>query len=177
MNKINPPYFPMMILIGLMIATGYIFYLYYDLRITANKLQVETGSISTNRTNLRNLSLLLPRLSPEMKEWSKSLPASEEEVALFASFLDRVAKEQNVVMDIHFGDFPTVSDISGKKMQTLPLDITIEGSYQGIIQFIGQISTSKYFYKIDKLSLTKPDLKPSVKTIIVGWLIMGENKQ
>lgn len=162
-----------LILIGVMLGSVCLFYLLFKGLVVTNKLKAEVALVSANQARLDKLILTMPTLSSEFESLKKTLPSSEEEVAQFAAYLELVAKEQDLVITINFNDFPKSSVISGKKMETLVTDVTLEGSYGGVTNFVKQISNSNYFYKIDKLSIARQEPRLGVKAVLNGLLIMN----
>ncbi|OGD73293.1 hypothetical protein A3K29_04135 [Candidatus Collierbacteria bacterium RIFOXYB2_FULL_46_14] len=144
---------------------------------SVNKLKVEVVRQEANMIKLDDLSREMPRLSNEAVRYSNTLPADEYEVANFTAVVERFAKESGLTISNHFDDFPKQVDIAGKNMLGLGMEITLEGSFQGLTSFFSKLSSMQYFFKVDKITILKHEVKTGVKAIVNGSLIMGVEKK
>ncbi len=161
----------------LVIIVSYLYYQLHQQLIKNINLQGDVNQISINQAKLTDLTTTVPTLNSKVQDWKKTIPSSEREVAQFAALLEQFANDQKLNIDIHFEDFPATTKISEVDMSTLALTVILEGSFQGVTQFIHSISNSSYFFKIDKLSLTNLLIRPGVKATVNGLLIVNFNKQ
>lgn len=170
---------PVLHLILLLLLIGFAGFLFYvtarQLELT-NRFQAEVDQIVANQSRLSDLAVSLPSLTGETGAWSKTLPVTEKDVAAFAVQIEQLAKTQGLVSSLDLEDFPGPIDVSGRYLTGLGVDITLEGSYQGVTNFVFALGNLPYFYKIDKLTLTKQETRLGVKAILNGALIMNLNE-
>jgi len=141
---------------------------------SVNKLKQEVSRLEINIVKLADLSNEVPPLSDETLRYANTLPANENEVANFTGVVERFAQESNLTILNHFDDFPKQVDVIGKNMFGLGMEITLEGSFQGVNGFFSKLSTMQYFFKADKITLLKNEVNSGIKVIVKGSLIMGD---
>ncbi len=173
MKRTQPPIIYIAILIGLLVACGLLFYLAASQITLANKTEAAVKLLAQNQAKLVELSDSLPQLAGIARSWSGSLPANESEVAIFASRIEQIANSQKLVFSLNFDDFPGPVEVNGVNIIGLGASITLEGSFTAISNFLTALSDLPYFFKTDRLTLTKRDSGPGVKTIINGALMLN----
>jgi len=144
---------------------------------SVNKLKQEVSRLEINIVKLADLSNEVPPLSDETLRYANTLPANENEVANFTGVVERFAQESDLTILNHFDDFPKQVDVIGKNMFGLGMEITLEGSFQGVNGFFSKLSTMQYFFKADKITLLKNEVNSGIKVIVNGSLIMGVEKK
>ncbi len=167
----KPPTTRLSILFILVVLCGVGFYYVENKIKTTNNLLSEIDYISNSHTQLEDLKLSIPTLTEDINNWKNTLPSTEDEVAIFATRVEQIAKGQGIITAIDFDDFPGPITVLGHEVNGLGADITLDGSYRGLTNFMSEISTLPYFYKVDKLTITKHETKLGVKTTINGVLI------
>lgn len=172
--KTKTPIFHLIILFLLLVFFVFIFIKLKEKILITNMLQSEVNVILDNQSRLDRLTKDLPLLKNEIGVWSKTLPRTEGDVAVFASTVEKAARDQGLVITLHFDDFPEVVGVLGLKVPGLGSDVVLEGSFAGVTKFISTLSELPYYFKIDKLIAIKSDLKHGVKVTLSGILMMSE---
>lgn len=145
--------------------------------VEANNLRREVVQQRENLEKLNLLSAVLPDLTTEMADYLKTLPLNEAEVADFAAFVEKTARDLSLVITFHFDDFPKPLNVSGQNIFGLGSDMVVEGSFSGLTTFLSNLSAARYFFKIDKLTVIKHESKIGVKASISGALMMNIQKK
>ncbi len=173
MKQTTQPTINLVVLFILTIAAGVLFYFTQQQQAKVRLLTAEVSQLENNRQKLDSLRQEVPSLSLETRSWLDALPRDETAIARFAAELERIAREQRLTIVLDFDDFPGPIDVSGKYIDGLGSQISLEGTFQGVTNFLGQLSAIPYYYKIDKITLTKPDSQPGVKAVINGAIMMS----
>lgn len=174
--KTKLPIFHLLFLILLMVGVGVLFYRTEKNIKEANLLQVEVDRQKTNINKLEELTTVFPTLTREMSVYLKTLPTSEAEVAAYAAMVETLAKESGLTIANHFDDFPKTLDISGKNILGLGMEVTLEGSFQGLTKFFTGLTTLPYYFKVDKILILNRETKNGVKAVVNGALMMNTSK-
>lgn len=172
MNKNSTPTIHVLFLILAIIVTGSVFFIAQRQISLDNRLQAEAELLRRNREKLGELANILPSFNADMKRWADTLPGNEAEVATFAAQIERLAGNQNLTFELNLDDFPGPVDVNGHYVDGLGAGITVDGAYQGVTNFLTNMSALPYYFKIEKLTITKNETKPGVKAIINGALMM-----
>ncbi len=175
--NIKQPALHIVLLLLVLSLVGIMFYRTEKSFVEINKLQIEVGRQEENIAKLAELSTTLPTLSSELSTYMKTLPSSETDVADFALLVEQNAKSLGLVISNHFEDFPRPIDVLGKNITGLGMEITVDGTYQGLTSFFARISALPYFFKIDKITILKHETKTGIKAIINGSLMMNIEKK
>lgn len=176
MKRTSLPTIHLILLLLVLAVSGILFYLTQRQMSSVNRLQAEVNLISQSRNKLADLSENLPVVLTEAGAWRQTLPENEEDVARFATEIEQMAKAQGLVFALDFDDFPGPIDVGGKYIDGLGADVTLEGSYQGVTNFLTRLSGLPYFFKVDKLALSTHESGTGVKAVINGALMMDLNK-
>lgn len=158
-------------LLGIAIA---LFWLTQNVLRDRNFRLAEIDSLVENRSKLTEVNAVLPQIESEEVIWRDYLPSSEEEVADFASSIEGLARNESMDVTLDFDDFLTQVDIAGKFVTGLGLSITLEGSYQGMTSFFGELNDLPYFFKTDKITILKHETRSGIKATVRGSLIMSK---
>ena len=134
----------------------------------------EIDNLVENRARLDSANVLLSQIQADEAVWRGYLPSTEEDVAAFASSIERLTRVQTMDVTLDFDDFPAQVDIGGKFVTGLGLSITLEGSYQGLTNFFGELNKLSYFFKTDKITILKHETRNGIKATIRGSLIMSQ---
>jgi len=163
-----------LVIFAIFLAMGMVmFYLTQEqLRLTGLAL-ASADQLATSQTNLADLSVQLPVYTRQALIWQAALPANEKEVAGFAARIEQLARDNNLTIALTLDDFPGPVDVSGRYIAGVGTAINLEGGYADVTDFLFNLSRLPYFFKIDKLTLTKPDTGVGVKVIINGSLMMN----
>lgn len=173
MNKTKQPVIQLTVFAILLTATVVMFYFTQNQIRLASLVQAEVNQLSESRARLTELATLLPRYSLREKTWLSALPQNEKEVAAFAESLEQLAKANSLILTLGFDDFPGPVDVSGHYIAGVGAQISLEGSYAGISTFLANLANRPYYFKVDRMTLTKPDGRPGVKALIDGSLMMN----
>ena len=167
--------YPLSRLIGLAVLlaiAGWLTNLAGEQLKSTNRVQAEVNNLSLGIDKLDSLASTVPAVRPEVVVWQLALPGTEEEVAAFAQQVEALAKANNQTVSLNFDDFPQTVEVGSKVVDGLGTDMLLEGSFQGLVGFINQLSGAPYFYKIDKLTVIKNESKSGVKATLNGTLVM-----
>lgn len=175
--KTKLPIIHIIILILLMVGAGILFYRTENNFKEANRLQVEVDREKTNVDKLEGLFVLLPTLTRETVVYLKTLPTNESEVSIYATMVETLAKESGLTIVNHFDDFPKTLDVSGKNILGLGMEITLEGTFQGLTEFFTRLSALPYYFKVDKIMILNHETKTGVKAVVNGSLMMNTLKK
>lgn len=167
------PYFQIGLFVLSLIVCMVAFYFASRELLRTNRARVVVDDLAASRTKLTQLRTILPIYVESSKEWSKSLPATEKDVAAFAEEIEQMAKSAGIKFNLSFDDFPGPVDVTGNYMAGLGAEITLEGSFAGIAGFVNKLTESVYFFKIDKITMTKSEVKNGVRAILNGALMMN----
>lgn len=173
MKQSKQPYLQIGLFIFSLTVSMVLFYLAQRELVMTSRAGVVVDDLASSRIKLGQLRSILPSYVELSKEWSKSLPATEKDVATFAEEIELMAKSAGIVFSLSFDDFPGPVDVSGNYMAGLGAEITLEGSFAGITSFVNDLTDSVYFFKIDKLTMTKSEVKKGVRAILNGSLMMN----
>ena len=176
MKQTNQPVINLILLFILTIAAGVLFFVTQQQQATVRLLSAEVGQLDINRQRLIDVSDSLPSLSLETRNWLKTLPGNEMDIAAFAGELERIARRELLTFDLNLDDFPGPVDVSGRYIDGLGSQITLIGSFSGVTAFIAELTDIPYFFKVDKIAITKTDSQPGVKTVINGAIMMNLEK-
>lgn len=171
--KPRSPFIHLFLLSLLLISAGVLFYQIDKNLSEVESLQIEVDQQMSNVSKLADLKTQLPLFSREVNIYRKTLPASEVEVADFAATVEKMARSLGLSIVYHFDDFTESVDVSGQNIYGLGSEIVLEGSFQSLTTFLESLSELPYFFKIDKLTVTKHETKPGVKVSINGFLMMN----
>ncbi len=161
-------------ILGIFLAVAlFMFYLTQRRLMALSQTQARVNNLSNNQAKLSDLESNLPTFSVLGNSWLQTLPANEKDVAAFATQIESLAKTQNLTIILGFDDFPGPVDVLGHYIAGLGAQITLEGSFAGISNFLSNLSSLPYFFKIDKMTLTKPETKIGVKAVLNGALMMN----
>lgn len=160
----------------MIIAAGVLFFAAEKKITEVDKLQMEVEQQAENIEKLAILSSTLPQLTGEMNKFLETLPATEGDVAEFATSVEGIARGLGLTIAYRFDDFPKKVDVAGQNIYGLGSEISLEGSFQGLINFLSGLSNFPNFFKIDKITLLKHETKPGLKITINGFLIMNVEK-
>lgn len=152
----------------------FMFYLTQAQLMSVGRAQARVDDLTDNQRKLEELKTSLPTYSVLGSNWQKTLPANEKDVAAFAAGIEQLAKAQNLTIAISFDDFPGPVDVFGHYITGLGVEITLGGNFAGISGFLTDLSGLPYFFKVDKMTLTKPETKVGVKAVINGALMMNQ---
>lgn len=142
-----------------------------------NTLLNEVNLQSENVNRLTMLESTLPTLAVETKTYLKTLPSTESEVATFAAILESMARQENLSIVFHFDDFVKPVEISSQKMNGLGIGIDLNGAFDSLTKFVDKLSSLPYFFKIDKMTITKNENKSGMKAVLNGFLMMNIEKK
>ena len=173
MNKTKHPVIHLIVFVIFLAAAMVVFYYSQNEVRLASLAQAEVNQLSESRARLIELATLLPRYSSRAKSWLATLPQNEKEVAAFAGSLEQLAEANSLVLTLAFDDFPGPIDVSGHYIAGVGAEIALEGSYAGISIFLANLTDLPYYFKVDRMTLTKPDSRPGVKALINGSLMMN----
>lgn len=137
-----------------------------------NSLEQQIQVLRADEDRYNEDTLQYQNFQTLLNTWEKTLPKSEEEVAVFATAIESLAKSHSLVLNLDFEDFPGQVDIGGRYATGIGLDISLDGSYQNITTFLHRLDELTYFFKIDKLIITQQELKTGVKASLSGVLVM-----
>lgn len=175
--KTKPPFIHLFILFVFIVGNLILFYLTDKKLLLRNKLTLEISQQTDNINRLNELETSLPTLAKEMQILSKTLPTTEVDIANFASAVERIARESGLISVFHFDDFAQSVAISKQNVPGLGIAIDLNGNFQGVIGFLSKLSRLLYFYKIDKITITKNENKPGIKAVLNGFLITNIEKK
>ncbi len=173
MKETKQPVLHIIIFGLLLVAALFLFYLTQHQLTALSQAQAKANSLSENQSRLATLESSLPVNSILASTWLRTLPTNEKDVAAFATQIEGLAKAQSLTIDIRFDDFPGPVDISGHYIAGLGAEVTLMGSFTGVTNFLSNLSGLPYFFKIDKMTLTKPEAKSGVKAVFDGYLMMN----
>lgn len=175
--KTKPPYLHLAILFLILTIVGFLFLKTEKKIEEINSLLNEVNLQSENVNKLSVLESTLPTLADETKIYLKTLPATESEVATFAATLETMAREENLSIVFHFDDFVKPVEISSQKMSGLGIGIDLNGGFDSLTKFVEKLSSLPYFFKIDKMTITKNENKSGMKAVLNGYLMMNVEKK
>jgi Tfp pilus assembly protein PilO len=144
---------------------------------SVNKLLIEAEQHSTNLVKLDELRSTLPSMKGEITTYQKTLPSTESEVAVFAATLEKIAKESGMTIVFHMDDFTKIVEVSSQKINGLGIQLDLVGNFAGLVSFQTKLSELPFFFKIDKISVTKNENRPGLKAVFVGYLMMSGSKK
>lgn len=170
--KDQRPYIHLLILTLLLVLGGYLFFITQNQLKVTNRLQAEVDQLVSQQDKLLSLNVELPSLQPTIATWLASLPSTEDEVAVFAQEVERLAALHGQTVLIDFEDFPAPVDVGGRYIDGLGTDISLEGSFQGLTNFVTDLSRLQYFYKINRLTVTQHETRNGIKATLTGFLMM-----
>ncbi len=173
MTKTKQPIIHLTVFAFFLIAAMAVFYFAQNQIRRASLAQTEVNQLTESRDRLTELARLLPEYSSREKNWLSTLPQNEKEVAAFAGSLEQLAKANGLILILAFDDFPGPVDVSGHYIAGVGVEITLTGSYAGAASFLANLAKLPYYFKVDKMTLTKPDSRPGAKTVINGSLMMN----
>ncbi|OGD72387.1 hypothetical protein A3A84_01960 [Candidatus Collierbacteria bacterium RIFCSPLOWO2_01_FULL_50_23] len=163
------------IILGFFLAGALLlFYLTQRQLMLFSKTQARVDNLRNNQIKLDNLDSNLPTYSVLGNSWLRTLPANEKDVAAFATAVEGLAKAQNLTIALGFDDFPGPVDVLGHYIAGLGSEITLEGNYAGVTSFLAGLSNLPYFFKIDKMTVMKPETKVGVRAVFIGALMMNQ---
>lgn len=173
MNKTKQPIIHLTFFVIFLVAAMVVFYLTQNQIRKASLAMSELAQLTESRGRLNELTTLLPRYELLERSWLSTLPQNEKEVAAFAGSLEQLAKANGLVLELSFDDFPGPVDVSGHYIAGVGAEITIVGSYAGVTNFLANLTDLPYYFKVDKMTLTKPDSRPGLKAQLNGSLMMN----
>lgn len=160
---------------GIFLAAAlFMFYLTQRQLSSLALTQAKVNNLTDNQVKLVDLESSLPTYSVLGISWLSTLPANEKDVASFASQIEGLARASNLTIVLSFDDFPGPVDVLGHYITGLGSEITLQGSFAGVTNFLSGLSGLPYFFKIDKMTLTKPETKIGVKAVFFGALMMNQ---
>lgn len=173
MKKTAQPVIHIVLFVISLIISLVMFYVTQRQVAAVSKAQAIVDDLATNQSKVEILSNSLPDYKLMAENWARTLPVNEKDVATFASNIEQIAKSLNLSFSLNFDDFPGPVDVSGHYVAGLGAEITLEGSFSSVANFVTRLSDSPYFFKIDKITITKPETKNGVKTVLNGALMMN----
>lgn len=173
----KPPYLHLLILFLILCLVGFLFLRTEKKIEEINLLLNEVNLQSENVNKLAVLASTLPTLSDETKVYLKTLPATESEVATFAAVLESMAREDNLSIVFHFDDFVKPVEVSSQKMNGLGIGVDLNGGFEPLTEFVKKLSSLPYFFKIDKMTITKNENRSGMKAVLNGYLMMNIEKK
>lgn len=173
MSKTKQPIIHLTFFVIFLAAAMLVFYLTQNQVRKASLARAELVQLTESRGRLNELTTLLPRYELLERNWLSTLPQNEKEVAAFAEGLEQLAKASGLILELSFDDFPGPVDVSGHYIAGVGAQITLVGSYAGVTSFLASLSDLPYYFKVDKMTLTKPDSRPGLKAQFNGSLMMN----
>ena len=138
------------------------------------RLQTEVNQLNSDLTKLQDSAFLVANFDPSFSDWQRSLPRTEEDVAVFAARLEELSREFDLEIEINFDDFPRLTTVDKLSLTSLGTTLTLTGRYQNLTSFLSNLSRLPYFYQINKLTILEGD--PSgIKATLTGALFMYES--
>lgn len=173
MSKTKQPIIHLTVFVIFLTTVMTIFYLTQNQIRKTSLARAELAQLTESRGRLNELATLLPRYELLERNWLSTLPQNEKEVAAFAGSLEQLAKSNGLVLELSFDDFPGSVDVSGHYIAGVGAEITLVGSYAGMTNFLASLTDLPYYFKMDKMTLTKPDNRPGLKAQFDGSLMMN----
>lgn len=173
MDKTKQPIIHLTFFVIFLAAAMVVFYLTQNQIRKASLARAELAQLTESRGRLNELTTLLPRYELLERSWLSTLPQNEKEVAAFAGRLEQLARANGLLLELSFDDFPGPVDVSGHYIAGVGAQITLLGSYAGITNFLTGLADLPYHFKLDKMTLTKPDSRPGLKAEFNGSLMMN----
>lgn len=159
---------------AIFLVAGLVMFIYTQKQLRLiSTARAEVDQLAESQKRLTELATLLPTYSLSGRTWQMTLPENEKEVAGFAASIEAAAKGNGLTIGIGFDDFPGPVDVSGHYIAGVGAEITLTGSYSGVSAFLTRLASLPYYFKIDKMTLTKPENKVGVKAILNGSLMMN----
>jgi Tfp pilus assembly protein PilO len=92
----------------------------------------------------------LPEVQKYFDQFETTLPPAGKGYSLVSQELDDVARASKVVVqDLKFHQ----KEISGRDVDEIEIEATLDGDYGGIVRFLNQLQRSKNTYIVDSLGL------------------------
>ncbi len=173
MKETRQPILHIIVFAIFILVASVMFYLTQRQLITLGRVRAKVKGLSESQGRLVELESSLPAYSALGGSWQKTLPTNAKDVAAFAGQIEGLAKTSNLTITINFDDFPGPVDILGHYVSGLGAEITLVGSFSGVTNFLSSLSGFPYFFKIDKMTITKPETKVGVKAVFNGVLMMN----
>lgn len=175
--KLNLPLLHLSFLLIFLMSGGWLFFQTEKNMLEVEKLQSEVNQQEINISKLAELKTQLPNFNREIGIYKKTLPATEAEVADFAATVEQVARGLGLQITYHFDDFTESVEVAGQNIYGLGSEIVLEGSFQAFSDFMARLSSLPYFFKVDKLTVSKQESKAGIKVSIDGFLMMNITKK
>lgn len=175
--KLKLPIYHLTFLFILAIVAGWLFFQTEKNMSEVEKLQIEVNQQMVNVDKLAELKTQLPTFTREIGIYRKTLPSTEAEVADFAATVEQMARGLGLQITYHFDDFTELVEVSGQNIYGLGSEIVLEGSFQSLTDFMARLSGLPYFFKVDKLTISKQETKPGIKVSVDGFLMMNISKK
>jgi|CXWL01.1.fsa_nt_gi Tfp pilus assembly protein PilO len=173
MNKTKQPIIHLIFFVIFLMTAMVVFYLTQNQIRKTSLARAELVQLTESRGRLTELATLLPSYGVLERNWLSTLPQNEKEVAAFAGSLEQLAKVNGLFLELSFDDFPGPVDVSGHYIAGVGAQITLIGNYAGVTNFLSSLTDLPYYFKVDKMTLTKPDNRPGLKAQFNGSLMMN----
>ena len=92
----------------------------------------------------------MPEVEKYFDQFETTLPPLGKGYSVLSQELDEVARDTHVqVRDLKFKE----KEISGRNVDEVEVEATLEGDYTGIVRFLNRLQRSKSTYVVDSLGL------------------------
>ena len=117
------------------------------------KLKVEARQVALVKADVERANKIkarLPEVEKYFEQFESTLPPAGKGYSVVSQEVGEIAHETHVqVQDLKFRQ----KEISGRNVDEIEVDATLDGDYGGIVRFLNRLQRSKNAYVVDSLGL------------------------
>ena len=141
------------------------------------KIEADVESAKATVERLEEAKNELKKIEAKIKEFSAKVPVTEDFPAILRE-VQRLANESGV----RFVSFKTAALVGQSEYAELPLEITVDGYYRDLVDFLWRVNTLTRELKINSIEITEgekklPNIKIDVKATAFVFKKMPKQQQ
>lgn len=139
---------------GIVILAALIFFLKFNMESSAKKINGQYDILATRSSSLLSLATLrgeFTKANPYFSFLENILPPRDQLLS-FSKELEGIARKNNLEFNFNFGEEKLSS---GKDPGQISFRAIVNGSYDGIYQFLKGMESSRYFIDPSNVDLSK----------------------
>lgn len=119
-----------------------------ELALKAQTKQLENMKNDVERAN--KIKARMPEFENYFDQFESTLPPQGKGYSMVSQEFDDIAREAHVqVKDMKYHQ----KEVSGRNLDEIGIEATLEGDYTGIVRFLNHVQRSKNTYVVDSLGL------------------------
>ena len=132
------------------------------------KKEATIEELVVKANDVENLGIERQILNEQLNELSGFFLEGETGVARAAENMEQIASQIGVNLTFSFEDFESKVDIGGVYQTGLTMYMEVEGSYQGLVNFIKKVEELPYFIRLSEVKVGELKLTSGIKAEFKG---------